>query len=144
MGMKAKKLYTGALYRDLTHEKAKCYCLQNPDFVITRREWDGYHFIKDGDYFIMLKEGILLNCGSCLYDLSEKVYDIDKKDWITAHRSEMGVKKESKAPELTWKEYQYYCKKGFKVFEYHPYFSNMLEPVEDFKLPPVHGFERNK
>lgn len=144
MAMKAKKLYTGALYRDLTHEKAKCYCLQNPDFVITRREWDGYHFIKDGDYFIMLKEGILLNCGSCLDDLSEKVYDIDKKDWITAHRSEMGVKKESKAPELTWEEYQYYCNHGFKAFEYYPYSFNISGSLEDAKVPPICGFEKNK
>ena len=127
MTMKAKKLYTGALYRDLTHEKAKCYCLQNPDFVLTRREWDGYHFIKDGEYFIMLKEGILLNCGSCLDDLSEKVWDIDKKDWITAYRSEMGDKIESKVTELKWEEYQYYCNHGFRAFECHPYFSNIKE-----------------
>ena len=106
MAMKAKKLYTGALYRDLTHEKAKCYCLQNPDFVITRREWNGYHFIKDGDYYIMLKSGILLNCGSCLDDLSEMVWDMDKKDWITAHRSQTGVKFESNAIELKWVEYK--------------------------------------
>lgn len=106
MAMKGKKLYTGAFYRDLTHEKAKCYCLQNPDFVMTRRAWDGYHFIKDGDYYIMLKSGKLLNCGCFADDLSEKVYNIDSGDWIIAHRSEMGIKTESISKVINWEDYK--------------------------------------
>lgn len=106
MAMKRKKFFTGAFYRDLTHEKAKCLCLQNPDFVITRREWTGYHFIKDGTYYILLKSGELLDCGSFADDLSEKVFNIDSRDWITAHRSEIGAKTESRAKVVKWEEYK--------------------------------------
>ena len=95
--MKIKKFYTGAIYRGLTHEKAKCLCLINPDYVLTRREWIGYHFIENGEYYIMLKNGELMHVGNCLDDLSDVVYNINDKDWIIAFRNEIGKIVEYKA-----------------------------------------------
>lgn len=105
MALKRKKYYTGALYRDLTHEKAKCLALQNPEFVITRRSWIGYHFIKDGVYYILTMDGIVIDCGECAYDLSEKVYDIDAHDWIVAQRTADGAKLETKFDIVKWEDY---------------------------------------
>jgi hypothetical protein len=85
-----KKYYTGAIFRGLTHEKAKCKCLLNPDFVMTRKEWSGYHFIEDNEYYILNNKGHLLHLGSCLEDLSDKVYNINDNDWIVAFRNNTG------------------------------------------------------
>lgn len=106
MPLKKRKFYTGAMYRDLTHEKAKCICMKNPDFVLTRREWDGYHFIKDGNYYIFLKSGDILDCGGFAFDLSEKVYDMDKTDWIVASRTEFAKKLEGFAHIIPWEKYK--------------------------------------
>ncbi len=95
--MVVKKYYTGAIYRNLTHEKAKCICLTNPDFVMTRREWTGYHFIEDCEYYILNKNGHILHLGNCAEDLTDKVYNIDDKDWIVAFRSNAGKVLEEKA-----------------------------------------------
>lgn len=95
--MKVKKMYTGAIFSGLTHEKAKCKCLLNPDYVLTRKEWVGYHFIEDLNYYILTKDGELLDMGSCMDDLTGKVYNIEDKDWIIAFRNNLGKEKEKKA-----------------------------------------------
>lgn len=95
--MKVKKFYTGAIIRGLNHEKAKCLCLQNPDMVLTRREWIGYHFVKDGGYYVLTRDGIMTHLGSVADDLSDKVHNINDKDWIVAFRSRVGLEVEQRA-----------------------------------------------
>jgi hypothetical protein len=43
---------------NLTYEEAMVHCKTGA--YITRPDWNGFHFIENGVYKIMLKEGIIL------------------------------------------------------------------------------------
>lgn len=95
--MKLKKLYSGAVFRNLKHEVAKCKCLINPEFVMTRHEWVGYHFIRDGEYYILTKDNEVLHIGNAVFDdISEKIYNVEDSDWIITFRSKKAKQIEDK------------------------------------------------
>ena len=96
--MKEKKLYTGPIFRGLNHEKAKCKCLLNPDLVLTRREWKGYHFVRDNEYYMMLKTGEVVHVGNVGDEaaLAETVWDINNNDWVVAFRNRQGQELENR------------------------------------------------
>lgn len=72
--MKNKKVELIILKKGLTYEQA-LNALEEKGSIITRPEWDGYHFRYFENYGIRLANGeIILN--------PEEVYDTDKKDWM--------------------------------------------------------------
>lgn len=84
-----KKFYKDIEYIELSHEKAKELCSLNPQFVMSRVDWAGYHFIKDNKYFILLKSGICLDCGDVNdADLEFKIYNYHDEDWIIGFRTD--------------------------------------------------------
>ena len=52
------RLYSTVYINNLTYEEALVHCKSGA--YITRPEWNGFHYIEDDAYKIMLKEGIVL------------------------------------------------------------------------------------
>lgn len=52
------RLYNTVYMNNLTYEEAMVHCKTGA--YITRPDWNGFHFIENGVYKIMLKEGIIL------------------------------------------------------------------------------------
>jgi len=52
------RLYSTVYMNNLTYEEAMVHCKTGA--YITRPDWNGFHFIENGVYKIMLKEGIIL------------------------------------------------------------------------------------
>lgn len=48
---------------------------KNGEYGITRPEWLGMHFIRNGKYYILLKTGEVI-------ESPEHVFDTDKEDWL--------------------------------------------------------------
>lgn len=84
-----KKFYKDIQYIDLTHDKAKDLCASNPQFVMSRVDWAGYHFIKDNKYFMLLKSGMCIYCGEVDDpDLEFKINNYHDEDWIIGFRTD--------------------------------------------------------
>ena len=52
------RLYSTVYMNNLTYEEALVHCKSGA--YITRPEWSGFHYIENGIYKIMLKEGHIL------------------------------------------------------------------------------------
>lgn len=66
------KLYDNILIDNLSYDEALEHL--NQGLFITRKEWDGFHFLYKGKYAILLKDrSIILN--------PQDVYSKDAKDW---------------------------------------------------------------
>ena len=52
------RLYSTVYMNNLTYEEALVHCKSGA--YITRPEWSGFHYIENGIYKIMLKEGYIL------------------------------------------------------------------------------------
>lgn len=77
------KYYNKILHQGLTHIGADIMIQLNegeePFQVITRKEWDGFHFYtKSNEYAILFKDGHVET------NMKDKCYDVDKSDWIVA------------------------------------------------------------
>lgn len=82
--MKVKKFYVGPIQRGLTFTQAESKLKANPEMVITRRDWRGFHFISaEHGYCIFLKDESILTKVS-----EENIFDTDKKDWILTYPTE--------------------------------------------------------
>ena len=66
------KLYSTVYKNNLSYEDALEQCKRGA--YITRPEWNGFHYIENGVYKIMLKEGLIL-------EDPKEVFDKDKNDW---------------------------------------------------------------
>lgn len=98
-----KKFYKDIEYIELSHEKAKELCSLNPQFVMSRVDWAGYHFIRDNKYFILLKSGMCIYCGEADDpDLELKIYNYNDEDWIIGFRTDEACKVEEDATILDY------------------------------------------
>ncbi len=98
-----KKFYKDIEYIELSHERAKELCSLNPQFVMSRVDWAGYHFIKDNKYFILLKSGMCIYCGEVDDpDLEFKIYNYNDEDWIIGFRTDEARKVEEDATILDY------------------------------------------
>ena len=66
------RLYSTVYKNNLSYEDALEQCKRGA--YITRPEWNGFHYIENGVYKIMLKEGLIL-------EDPKEVFDKDKNDW---------------------------------------------------------------
>lgn len=66
------RLYSTVYKNNLSYENALEQCKRGA--YITRPEWNGFHYIENGVYKIMLKEGLIL-------EDPKEVFDKDKNDW---------------------------------------------------------------
>lgn len=66
------RLYNTIYKNNLRYEDALEQCKRGA--YITRPEWNGFHYIENGVYKIMLKEGLIL-------EDPKEVFDKDKNDW---------------------------------------------------------------
>ena len=66
------RLYSTVYKNNLRYEDALEQCKRGA--YITRPEWNGFHYIENGIYKIMLKEGLIL-------EDPKEVFDKDKNDW---------------------------------------------------------------
>lgn len=115
-----EKYFKDTEYIELTHENAMKLCAENPQFVMSRNDWTGYHFIKNERYYMLLKPciyrtvddkpiNVILDCGpisGSYEELKDKVYNIDDMDWIVAYRSSDGQLAEIEA--ITMEYYLYH------------------------------------
>lgn len=98
-----KKFYKDIEYIELSHERAKELCSLNPQFVMSRVDWAGYHFIRDNKYFILLKSGMCIYCGEIDDpDLELKIYNYNDEDWIIGFRTDEARKVEEDATILDY------------------------------------------
>ena len=63
------RLYSTVYVNNLTYEEALIHCKSGA--YITRPEWIGFHFIENGVYKIMLKEGTIIENPNEIYGKSE-------------------------------------------------------------------------
>lgn len=115
-----EKYFKNTEYIELTHDNAMRLCAENPQFVMSRNDWTGYHFIKNERYYMLLKPciyrdagdkpiNVILDCGlinSNYEELKDKVYNIDDMDWLVAYRSDEGQLSEIEA--ITMEYYLYH------------------------------------
>lgn len=66
------KYYKRSIIRDLSYEQA--YELMDRHLMVSREDWDGFHFKKKGDYYILLKNGEIIKN-------PEEIYNKDSRDW---------------------------------------------------------------
>ena len=66
------KLYSRVYKEGLSYEEALEECKKGA--YISRPEWNGFHYIENGTYKIMLKEGLVM-------EDPKEVYDKNKDDW---------------------------------------------------------------
>lgn len=66
------RLYSTVYKNNMSYEDALEQCKRGA--YITRPEWNGFHYIENGVYKIMLKEGLIL-------EDPKEVFDKDKNDW---------------------------------------------------------------
>lgn len=66
------RLYSTVYKNNLRYEDALEQCKRGA--YITRPEWNGFHYIENGVYKIMLKEGLII-------EDPKEVFDKDKNDW---------------------------------------------------------------
>ena len=66
------RLYSTVYMNNLTYEEALVHCKSGA--YITRPEWSGFHYIENGVYKIMLKEGIIL-------ENPNEIYGKGANDW---------------------------------------------------------------
>lgn len=66
------RLYNTVYTNNLSYEQALEYAKQGA--YITRPDWNGFHYIEDGVYKIMLKEGYIL-------ENPNEVYSRGENDW---------------------------------------------------------------
>lgn len=52
------KLYETTPYKDLSY--AEAYKMMKKGFFATRPEWDGFHFVINREYYIMLKDKTII------------------------------------------------------------------------------------
>lgn len=77
------KYYNKILKGNLTYKEALEEMCKNA--IATRPEWDGVHMFRDGNYYIILKDGaVLIN--------PTTVMDEDKLDWIIVVPNEECIK----------------------------------------------------
>lgn len=61
------------------------YKLAKEGYCISRREWDGFHFILNDKYYILLETGEIL-------ENPKEKYDTDKNDWIIVNPTPEALK----------------------------------------------------
>ena len=66
------RLYSTVYKNNLSYDTALVHCKLGA--FITRPEWNGFHYIEDGVYKIMLKEGYIL-------EDPKEIYDKEANDW---------------------------------------------------------------
>lgn len=66
------KYYVRSVIRGLNYTQA--VQLMDKGLIVSREEWDGFHFKRKGDYYILLKTGEILKN-------PEEVYNKDSRDW---------------------------------------------------------------
>lgn len=70
-----EKQYKNYINEMINYNEAEM--LMKKGLFCSRKEWSGFHFIRNGKYYIMLKTGeILIN--------PKEVYCTDKNDWMIA------------------------------------------------------------
>lgn len=98
-----KKYFENTEYINLSHVSAMKLCSENPQFVMSRADWTGYHFVKNGRYYMLLKPfkyedlrhapiNAILDCGPIdnEEELRKKVFNVDDTDWLVGYRSTVG------------------------------------------------------
>ena len=66
------KLYSTIYKNNLSYEEALKHCKQGA--FITRPEWNGFHYIENGIYKILLKEGYIL-------EEPREIFGKEENDW---------------------------------------------------------------
>lgn len=66
------KYYTRSVIRNMTYEQA--LNSMNKGLYVSREEWNGLHFKRDDEYYILLKTGEILKN-------PENVYNKESNDW---------------------------------------------------------------
>lgn len=77
------RLYSTVYKNNLSYEDALEQCKRGA--YITRPEWNGFHYIENGVYKIMLKEGLIL-------EDPKEVFDKDKNDWCVVEITMEAIK----------------------------------------------------
>ena len=66
------RLYNTVYMNNLTYDEALIHCKSGA--YITRPEWSGFHYIENGIYKIMLKEGIII-------EKPKEIFGKSENDW---------------------------------------------------------------
>lgn len=77
------RLYSTIYKNNLNYQEALEQCKRGA--YITRPDWKGFHYIENGVYKIMLKEGLIL-------EDPKEVFDKDKDDWCIVEITTEAIK----------------------------------------------------
>lgn len=110
-----EKYFNNVEYVGLTHAEAMKLCIDNPQFVMSRADWIGYHYIINNKYLILIKPSIytdtsdlpmntVIECGSIdnYEELKNKIYNVDDDDWLVGYRTDVAKELEINAPLLDY------------------------------------------
>lgn len=77
------KYYVRSIIRGLDFDQA--IRLMDRGLIVSREEWDGFHFKKKGDYYILLKTGEVIKN-------PEEIYNKNSRDWCLVLPTKEAIK----------------------------------------------------
>lgn len=77
------KYYKRSVVRGMAYEQA--YRLMEKGLIASREEWDGFHFKRKGNYYILLKDGEIIKN-------PEKIYNKESRDWCLVIPTKEAIK----------------------------------------------------
>lgn len=78
-----RKYYKRSVVRGMTYEQAER--LMNRGLIVSRPEWEGFHYKKNDNYYILLENGEIIKN-------PEEIFNKESRDWCLVMPSKDALK----------------------------------------------------